>query len=165
MKFMLSKYKKIQPKAPQKETRLAIGGQRGFTLIEILVVVSIIGLLASVVLVGLGGFRERGRDARRIADLRSLQNGLEIYYAKNNEYPATLDTIVSAGIGVNKIPKDPLGRDYLYSLSANKQSYIVAANLEAVTGDPMFNDSYQGGVTGYSGTVATCAPSAYCVQF
>jgi prepilin-type N-terminal cleavage/methylation domain-containing protein len=53
--------------------------KKGFTLIEVLTVVAIIGLLASIVLVGLGSFRTRGRDTRRIADLRSTQNALELY--------------------------------------------------------------------------------------
>lgn len=140
--------------------------KRGFTLIEVLIVISIIGLLSSVILVGLGGFRSRGRDARRITDLKSLQNGLELYYSKNSEYPANFDAILTAGIGVNKIPKDPSSNaNYLYSLSTNKQSYIAAAGLDAVAGDPLFNDSYQGGVSGYSGTVTSCAPPVYCIQF
>ena len=52
----------------------------GFTLIEILIVVSIIGLLSAVTLIGLGSFRAAGKDARRVADLRQYQNGLELYY-------------------------------------------------------------------------------------
>lgn len=140
--------------------------KKGFTLIEVLIVVSIIGLLSSVILVGLGGFRSRGRDARRVTDLKSLQNGLELYYTKSGEYPVNLDALLSAGIGVNKIPKDPTTQvNYLYSLSNSRQSYIVAATLDASSGDTMFNDSYQGGVSGYSGSVTSCAPPVYCVQF
>src|SRR3989344_2624835 len=95
--------------------------QKGFTLIEVLVVVSIIGLLASIVLVGLGGFRSQGRDAKRIADLKQTQNALELYYTKCQHYPgdaacaldtsmtwAKLDTAVKgAGLGITSFPKDP----------------------------------------------------------
>ena len=49
------------------------------------------GLLSSVVLVGLGSFRTRGRDARRIADLREVQNALELYNLKNQQYPEETD--------------------------------------------------------------------------
>ena len=56
--------------------------EKGFTLIEMLIVVATIGLLASVVLVGLGSFRSRGRDARRIADIRSVQNSLNFIMLK-----------------------------------------------------------------------------------
>jgi prepilin-type N-terminal cleavage/methylation domain-containing protein len=138
---------------------------KGFTLIEVLIVVSIVGLLAATVLVGLGGFRERGRDARRISDLKSLQNGLELYYTKYNGYPVALNNLLTAGIGINKIPSDPVSGSYLYGVTSDKQSYIVAANLDAEQEDLIFNDSYQGSVTGYTGTVTTCAPPVYCIQF
>ncbi|MBI2591553.1 MAG: prepilin-type N-terminal cleavage/methylation domain-containing protein [Candidatus Brennerbacteria bacterium] len=115
--------------------------KKGFTLIELLIVISIIGLLASIVLVGFGSFRARGRDARRIADLRETQNALELFYTKNNAYPGSLDwaTLISdltgAGIGVNAIPNDPLNSPtnpivYLYSPSTDFQNYAIGAVLE-----------------------------------
>jgi len=65
---------------------------KGFTLIEMLVVVAVIGLLASLILVGLSDFRTRGRDTRRIADIKEVQNGLEVYYMKNGTYPIIQDS-------------------------------------------------------------------------
>lgn len=62
-------------------------GKKGFTLIEILIVVAIIAILASVVLVGLGPTQQAGRDARRLSDIREVQNGLELYYNKCGYYP------------------------------------------------------------------------------
>ena len=50
--------------------------RKGFTLIEILIVVAIIAILASIVLVGLGPTQQSGRDARRLSDLHEIQNGL-----------------------------------------------------------------------------------------
>lgn len=63
--------------------------KKGFTLIELLIVIAIIGLLASIVLVGLGGARRSGRDARRISDLANLRTVLERYYSKCGRYPLT----------------------------------------------------------------------------
>ena len=60
---------------------------RGFTLIELLVVIAIIGILASIVLASLNIARMKGRDARRIADLKEMQNALELYYSDHNAYP------------------------------------------------------------------------------
>ena len=57
--------------------------EKGFTLIEILIVVAIIAILASVVLVGLGPTQSGGRDARRVSDLSEVQNGFELYYNKS----------------------------------------------------------------------------------
>jgi type II secretion system protein G len=62
--------------------------QKGFTLVELLVVISIIGLLASIVLVALNGARSKARDAKRIADLSQISKALELYYNANNAYPA-----------------------------------------------------------------------------
>lgn len=152
--------------------------KKGFTLIELLIVVAIIGLLASVVLVGLGGFRARGRDARRIADLREVQNALELYYTKNNAYPAvsgagsswaSLKTsLTGAGIGVTSISSDPLGgtRTYQYSVSGNVQNYVLRADLED-SNNPALTDSPKGTITFADGTTATfnCDSPAYCVQF
>ena len=56
-------------------------------MIEILIVVAIIGILASVVLVGLGPTQQSGRDARRLSDLHEVQNAIELYYQKYGIYP------------------------------------------------------------------------------
>ena len=99
---------------------------KGFTLIEMLVVVAIIGLLSSVVVVGLGSARQNARDARRISDIRQIQNALEIYYSDstkgNGTYPADLTTL--------SVPDDPLSdRDYTYA--GGGQSYELGACLES----------------------------------
>lgn len=61
--------------------------KKGFTLIELLVVIAIIGILASVVLASLSSARSRSRDARRIADLRQIQNALALYISDNGIPP------------------------------------------------------------------------------
>ncbi len=60
---------------------------KGFTLIELLVVISIIGLLASVVLTNVNAARGKARDARRLADLKQIQNAMALYYDDNGSYP------------------------------------------------------------------------------
>ena len=52
----------------------------GFTLVELLVVISIIGLLAGIVLSSLNSARAKGRDARRVSDIKQLQLALTLYY-------------------------------------------------------------------------------------
>ncbi len=143
--------------------------KKGFTLIEILVVVAIIGLLASVILIGLGSFRARGRDARRIADLREIQNGLELYYTRYQLYPAitgpnswdTLkNSLVNAGIGVSSIPNDPLNTatyNYRYAATTDQQNYVLAATLEDVNNS---NLKDQGTIYGID-----CNKPVYCIQF
>jgi prepilin-type N-terminal cleavage/methylation domain-containing protein len=62
---------------------------RGFTLIELLVVIAIIGLLSSVVLASLNTARMKARDAKRMADIRQIQNALELYYDVHGYYPTS----------------------------------------------------------------------------
>ena len=86
-------------------------------------------------LVGLGSFRARGRDARRIADLREIQNGLELYYGKVGVYPdgdwsSLRGKLVSAEVGITSISDDPLGGNNHYQYGTNGQNYVLGAKLE-----------------------------------
>ncbi|PIR69854.1 MAG: hypothetical protein COU47_00235 [Candidatus Niyogibacteria bacterium CG10_big_fil_rev_8_21_14_0_10_46_36] len=65
--------------------------KRGFTLVELLVVIAIIGILASVVLASVASARARGRDARRLSDMKQIQIALELYYGDNAAYPGNTD--------------------------------------------------------------------------
>jgi len=63
--------------------------ESGFTLIELLVVVAIVGLLATVALISLTDVQKKSRDARRRADLRSIQKALDLYFQENGAFPST----------------------------------------------------------------------------
>lgn len=62
---------------------------RGFTLIEILVVIAIIGVLASIVMVSLGGSSANTRDAKRLADLKGLQSAINLFIQDTGAPPGT----------------------------------------------------------------------------
>ena len=68
---------------------------RGFTLVELLVVVAIIGLLATLSVLALGSARVRARDAKRLADLKTTQTALELFNNDQGGYPVN-----AAGIEV-----------------------------------------------------------------
>ncbi|MBU6500329.1 MAG: type II secretion system protein [Patescibacteria group bacterium] len=130
---------------------------RGFTLIEMLIVVAIISILASVILVGLGPARTASRDARRIADLREVQNALEIFFNRCTHYPTSAtpapstdgqacpaaakgivnlqwsdlqSVLINSNIRIDSVPNDPtIGNDYFYGTDGGS-SYVLGAVLE-----------------------------------
>ena len=65
--------------------------QRGFTIVELLIVIVVIGILAALVVTTYGGIQAKGRDSQRQADLSALQTQVEAFYANNNYYPALAD--------------------------------------------------------------------------
>jgi prepilin-type N-terminal cleavage/methylation domain-containing protein len=90
---------------------------RGFTLIEVLVVIGIIGILSAGVLANLGQGSAQARDAERKADLRVLQSALELYNLKNGRYPEGCrgPGVWSGQVGTNYAC--PSGSQYIVGLA------------------------------------------------
>ena len=145
-------------------------GSRGFTLIELLVVIAIIGILSSVVLASLNTARQKGRDARRVSDIKQLQLALELYYDAHGYYPPVADATNLAGSNgyIASIPTDPTSNaaysytPYALSGSASTCSgYHLGATLEnssntALTGDADISAA----PTGYVICTAAGAPAS-----
>ena len=131
---MSNKNKKVEITKFLKMFKLLKKKRGGFTLLELLVVVAVIGILASVILVGVAAFRGRARDSRRISDLRQLQNALELCFTRNGEYPASLADLTSAtvcNVGVTQIPVDPSDEStYGYCRNAGNNRYVLGSVLE-----------------------------------
>lgn len=77
--------------------------QKGFTLIELLVVIAIIAVLTSIAVVALGSARRKARDAKRVADVKAIQNALELYYQESNGYPSEPDPIELGSDGITAL--------------------------------------------------------------
>ena len=112
---------------------------KGFTLIELLVVIAIIGILSSVVLSSLDSARKRARDTKRIAELKSLQIALALYYEAQGAYPATLSVLETQDY-ISSMPVDPQDTPphvYTYtgvdtdSSLGTCESYYLSVGLEA----------------------------------
>ncbi len=63
----------------------------GFTLVELLVAISIIGILAALLIANMVGLRERGSDAKKKSDLRQMKTALRLLYNDTQSYPETAD--------------------------------------------------------------------------
>jgi prepilin-type N-terminal cleavage/methylation domain-containing protein len=154
--------------------------KRGFTLIELLVVIAIIGLLASIISVSLVAARAKGRDAKRIADLRSLQLSLEEYYNDHSYYPVSLSALVSSNYLTN-LPTDPSNNSQYFYYGLNTQvssnclskasAYHLGAVLEDKTNPALIQDAdapvlpspYQAVCSGGSSSNGFDGTSAGCV--
>ncbi len=107
--------------------------QKGFTIIELLVVIVIIGILVALALPQLFAAQQRGRDTERKNDLKNIKTQLENFYNDNDEYPAGLDEIDEL---TDEDVQDPKTKnDYTYTAAdANSeggfQSYTLRATLE-----------------------------------
>lgn len=78
--------------------------QQGFTIIELLIVIAIIGILAGLVLNNFQGAQAKARDVQRRADINSIHGKLEEYYNNNNGYPdGNLSTTVLSGIDADAL--------------------------------------------------------------
>ena len=103
--------------------------QRGFTLIEILVVVVIVGILGAIIVPNLLGRPDQARVTAAQSDIRSLANALDIYRLDNYVYPSTeqgLEALVNKPAGfpepknyspdgyIKALPTDPWGSPYIY---------------------------------------------------
>lgn len=113
--------------------------KKGFTLLELLVVITIIALLSGVLWVNFATSIVKGRDSRRKQDLESISKALELYYHDNKAYPSTLPdwgeslihTSDSRVVYMAKLPNDPSSsRSYCYESDETGSYYSLYANLE-----------------------------------
>jgi general secretion pathway protein G len=121
----------------------------GFTLLELLIVIVIIGILALLIIPNLTSAPKKARDVQRKTDLRAIQKGLEEYFLSYSTYPAALTALTSGNPPIIKaIPADPLNTGvfvYTYTAGTGNSSYTLKGCLE------------NGGDTGqYTNTDATC---------
>lgn len=144
--------------------------RKGFTLMEMLVVIAVIAILAGIFFVGAPAVMKKTRDSRRIADLKSAQSAVELYYAKCRYYPNNAsandascgsdgivgigwarlqEILVGGGFGISKLPRDPIAsKTYYYepkpdSTGGSAQGYVLGALLE-VAGASITEDSLTG---------------------
>lgn len=130
--------------------RMHVRARQGFTLIELLVVISLIGLLASIIFASLTQARAKGRDTKRLADLRDVQTVLELYASDNGgTYPSTggnwwgvcsvwgshdvtgsngwVPNVSPAYLPALPVDPKPIGTNYCYLYRSNTVDYMILA--------------------------------------
>ena len=74
----------------------------GFTIVELLIVIVVIGILAAITIVAYNGIQAKGHDVSIQADLRNIATKAKLYMAENSEYPYTFTHFSTMGIKVSK---------------------------------------------------------------
>lgn len=108
-----------------------IKNKNAFTLIELIVSITIIALLTVVGIVSYGPFNKKSRDSRRMTDLENIRMSLELYrQGEGDTYPVDLNVLVTTKY-LQKIPTDPkdVGETYVYKRESGYK-YSIETTLE-----------------------------------
>lgn len=104
--------------------------QSGFTIVELLIVIVVIGILAAIVITTFTNVQKKGRDADRKADVQSLASQAEVYFAENSKYPTATELAGIQGVTADLL-EDPNGATTLITdadevPAANSSTYQYA---------------------------------------
>ena len=122
---------------------------KGFTIVELLIVIVVIAILATLVIVTFTGIQQKARDSKRETDIDALDSHLEAYYADNGYYPTIAALQDSTWVANNMKGLDP-------SALKDPKGSSITGNAPA-TGTYVY--SYQ--ATGCSGTAETDQCTAF----
>jgi prepilin-type N-terminal cleavage/methylation domain-containing protein len=140
----------------------------GFTIVELLIVIVVIGTLAAITIVAYNGIQTRGRDSRRSNDISQLKTAIALYKTDNGNYPpacgaddtgcnvSNLASYLSAYIPT--IPQDPQYSAKIYSYVRGpvaNDSYAILVPYE-VTGNCKTGNNVNGNWWGVPGSPPTC---------
>ena len=107
--------------------------RRGFTLIELMIVIAVISILIGIALPRFRGMQAEGLIAQAKGELRTLQTAVESYYIHNNNtYPATGSAALGTALGsatpsiIDYVPADPFSAsDYVYVMGGTNSKYYI----------------------------------------
>jgi prepilin-type N-terminal cleavage/methylation domain-containing protein len=126
-----------------------IAKQQGFTIVELLIVIVVIGILALLVVTTFTGIQQKARDTERETDVKAIHGQVEAYYAQNGKYPTLTNLNDSTWRSTNmkgldsEALKDPKG-------TASTLANAAAANVYSYVATPSGCDNSTTDCSGYT---------------
>lgn len=109
--------------------------RKGFTLVELMIVITVIAILATIAVVSFTRVQKQARDTKRRGDVRALATALQAYFSEKNTYPAT--TAELTPLYIPSIPANPVGDGfggtYSYAVISAENKFRLCAAQEAMT--------------------------------
>jgi len=127
--------------------------KKAFTLVELIIVITILAILATIAFVSFQGYSSQSRDSNRVATVKNIENGVNIFYTKTGKVPDPDDMIgtwvlnsvtlnyvgkvwknIARAINLNDVPLDPRASEqYWYGVDLLKRYFQVGLTLESET--------------------------------
>jgi prepilin-type N-terminal cleavage/methylation domain-containing protein len=133
--------------------------QKGFTIVELLIVIVVIGILAALVITTYNGIQQKGRNTERTTDLKAVQSQLEAFYAQNTSYPDSTQLGSTSANNVTFIQANMKGLDK----EALRDPKATAGDFSLGTSAAANKYSYS--VTQADGTTACTAAAGDCAKY
>ncbi|PID30332.1 hypothetical protein CR973_02935 [Candidatus Saccharibacteria bacterium] len=121
---------------------VSLKNKKGFTIVELLIVIVVIGILATLVIVTFTGMQQKARNTQRQTDINAIQSHVEAFYAQNGFYPSIGDLTSSAvrsaqmkGLDPEALldPKQSTGTISGTAVAANTYQYSYVASASSGT--------------------------------
>ncbi len=140
---------------------------KGFTIIELLIVIVVIGILAAIVLTSYGGVTAKANNAKRTTDISALANQLEVYYTTNSYYPSLtqLNTGTAAGTAALSTWITTNIKGFDQAGTVDPSNVNKSHNISATAGAGLTAKQYSYVVTQADGTTSCEADSTTCAKF